>query len=727
VYSLGATLYCLLTGRSPIEGDAGDVLRAVQKGEFPPPRQVNPAIDQALEAVCLKAMALQPDDCYPSPRALAEDVERWMADEPVTAWREPWTRVLVRWLTRHRTGVTAAGAGLLAGVIGLAAVVGVQTQANAKLADSLRRETAANAKLTRAQAAVQARYDLAVEAIETFHTGVSEDFLLKQDQFKDLRDRLLNSASDFYGKLGALLGKESDLASRRALAQASFDVAELTAKVGRKLAALEAHRRVLADREALAREVGSDGETQADVALSLLGLGRILAETGRADEGLAAYEQARAIIQELADDHPAVVRYRDALAQAHHYTGDLHWSVDRYAEAAESHAQARAIWEELAKADPTAVRLRNDQARSDLYSGVNLAKIGRTAEALAAYKRSLAILEKLAADNPAVTQFQRDLANCHGHISNLKSRTGQPAEALAELRAALAIEQKLVNANPAVSAFHRELESSHPGIGSLLLQEGRPMEALAEYRAALAILEKLADDNPTDTRSGRRLAGVHTDIGWILYKSGRLAEAQMAYRQAMPLFQRLAEANPDVPGYRAGLANLLVNIGLVRTEAGDTAGATAVIEQACAACERLVKDHPTVAEYSDGLADTLWALGRAHRRAGRVAAAAADLRRSADLRERLPNLRTEPRYLLACTRALLASLAGQAGSGLPAVEGLAEANRAMEDLRRAVAAGFRNGEWMRTDTDLDPLRSRPDSQLLLMDLTMPDDSYAPSR
>ena len=52
---------------------------------------------------------------------------------------------------------------------------------------------------------MQARYDLAVEAIKTFHTGVSEDFLLKQDQFKDLRDRLLKSASDFYGKLGALL------------------------------------------------------------------------------------------------------------------------------------------------------------------------------------------------------------------------------------------------------------------------------------------------------------------------------------------------------------------------------------------------------------------------------------------------------------------------------------------------------------------------------------------
>ena len=189
VYGLGTTLYCLLTGQAPQHGaDLGEVLIRVQRGEFVPPRKIDPSIDKSLEAVCLKAMAFRVEDRYASGRGLAEDIERWMADEPVTARLDPWTRKFVRCMTRHRTGVTGLAAAGLAAFVGLVAVAVVQTRANAEL--------------THSKAAVQARYDLAVDAIRTFHTGVSEDFLLKQEQFKELRDRLLMSAADFYGKLG---------------------------------------------------------------------------------------------------------------------------------------------------------------------------------------------------------------------------------------------------------------------------------------------------------------------------------------------------------------------------------------------------------------------------------------------------------------------------------------------------------------------------------------------
>ena len=316
VYSLGATLYCLLTGRPPFEGDdLGEVLRKVQRGDFPRPRQLDPSLDLALEAVCKKAMATTPDDRYASCRALADDVERWAADEPVTAWREPLSRRARRWAKRNRTAVTAAAATLVAGVVGLSAVLAVQSRAKADIARSLASETRANAalaesnkELTRSQAAVEARYKLAVEAIKTFHTGVSEDFLLKQDQFKEVRDRLLKSASDFYGKLGALLGRESDLASRQALWQANYEVAELTGKVGTPEDALAAHRQVLAAREALAAEAQAEPEIKADVGQSLTAVAFLLAATGRTKEAEVTYRKAETVLVDLAPTIRAAAR-----------------------------------------------------------------------------------------------------------------------------------------------------------------------------------------------------------------------------------------------------------------------------------------------------------------------------------------------------------------------------------------------------------------------------------
>jgi len=83
VYSLGATLYAILTGRAPFQGSAGHVLTSVRRGTFPRPREVTPDVPLELEAVCLKAMALKPEDRYVSAISLADDIERWFAGIPL--------------------------------------------------------------------------------------------------------------------------------------------------------------------------------------------------------------------------------------------------------------------------------------------------------------------------------------------------------------------------------------------------------------------------------------------------------------------------------------------------------------------------------------------------------------------------------------------------------------------------------------------------------------------
>jgi formylglycine-generating enzyme required for sulfatase activity len=146
VYGLGATLYHLLTGQAPFGGGTSrEVLGLVKLGQFPPPRQVHRAVPRPLEAVCLKAMALRPQDRYPSARYLAADVENWLADEPVTSFREGVRARLARWLRRHSALATGVGALLLAAVIALAVGAGL-------IGNALRHEEEARTQLALDQA-----------------------------------------------------------------------------------------------------------------------------------------------------------------------------------------------------------------------------------------------------------------------------------------------------------------------------------------------------------------------------------------------------------------------------------------------------------------------------------------------------------------------------------------------------------------------------------------------
>jgi serine/threonine protein kinase len=81
IYSLGAILYCVLSGQDPFgDGDIAGILTRVARGIFPAPRRVLSSIDPALEAICLKAMALDPGNRFASALELAGEIDAWLAD-----------------------------------------------------------------------------------------------------------------------------------------------------------------------------------------------------------------------------------------------------------------------------------------------------------------------------------------------------------------------------------------------------------------------------------------------------------------------------------------------------------------------------------------------------------------------------------------------------------------------------------------------------------------------
>ena len=123
VYALGATLFELVCGRPVFEGETIKVLREVVDGEPPSPRTVDPTIARDLESIILRCLEKQPERRYPSARALAEDLERYLHGEAVVARPQTVVYRVTKWARRRRGYVALALAGLLGTGVALGAAV----------------------------------------------------------------------------------------------------------------------------------------------------------------------------------------------------------------------------------------------------------------------------------------------------------------------------------------------------------------------------------------------------------------------------------------------------------------------------------------------------------------------------------------------------------------------------------------------------------------------------
>jgi tetratricopeptide (TPR) repeat protein len=600
VYGLGAVLYAVLTGRAPSVGDG--VVETIEAARHRPPeplRRLNPRVPRDLETICLKCLEKDPRRRYATAQSLADDLNAWLESRPIAARRIGAAERGWLWCKRRPAVATLSAAVLMAVVGGTSTVIVVQANANGDL-------RAANER-------VKQRYELAVDAIKTFHTGVSEDFLLKQVQFKALRGRLLKSAADFYGRLGALLREENDRASRRALAASNFELADLADKVGGKEDALRVHRAVLAVREALFSGPGADFAARVDVGRSLIAVARLLHETGQTNDAMATFRRAESLLEGLAAPDPAA---RAALADCRSRLGYLLSKTGQSADALSAYLQARADQEALAAAPGVSNDLRRALGDTVKRIAILFEETGRLAEAEVEKRKALEISKELADDNPGVADFRIGLAGSHHDLAWLLFQTGKHREAKSECRIALGIRQELARAYPAVTQFQSDLALSERSMGNLQNETGQSGEATHSFKREQAIWRRLATSDPTATQFQAELAASYSGIGNLQRDTGRPRDALRSYEQGIVIFQKLADTNPEVVSFQHDLAVSHHLIGWLESETNQPIEAIQSYKSAQAIWQRLVDSNPTDIRFRADLAAIHGSIGNLQRQTG---------------------------------------------------------------------------------------------------------------
>jgi serine/threonine protein kinase/tetratricopeptide (TPR) repeat protein len=247
VYSLGAILYDILTGKRTMKDQRklAHALKAIRKGEIKSAREIAPWIPRSLDAVCMTALATDREDRYASALLLGADIEAWLADEPVSVYREPWTQRALRWARTRRSLV--AGTITAAFVLIAGATVWVEVQAR----DLLQVEDAVRTALEDADTALAEdqpedarKLLLQAESIVGTRTELADLATLitqRQQQIDQIQRRraeavlesarTLIDAGDLQKASDILIPMEAELSGAATLESIAVDVAELSRQV----------------------------------------------------------------------------------------------------------------------------------------------------------------------------------------------------------------------------------------------------------------------------------------------------------------------------------------------------------------------------------------------------------------------------------------------------------------------------------------------------------------
>jgi serine/threonine-protein kinase len=586
IYGLGAILFAILTGDHPHRGTSTREVRSQILNEpTPRVREENSKIHPVLDAICAKAMAKKRSERYAKARDLAEDVRRWLADEPIDCYAEPMTMRVGRWLRRHRTWAQAIAAALL--VVTGVSVTSVLVVERARQAEkdakeianqSLQAETLAKAEATR-------RFEEARDSVDTMMTGVSE-VLAYFPGMQALREQLLTQA-------------------------------------------VERYQQFTADKE-------DDPMLQAETARAMIRLGDVFRGLAKYDLAESTYEEAANRMQSLRDEDPNSEDAGVQLASAKAKLGILRADLGEYEESLRSYDESLRLYDERLKSQDAPV-VESERAGVAVNRAMLLNKRGDFDEALTELTAAALVFQRLVEgdENPA---FIAGLAMAKANIANVLIRSGRNGDAIESANEAMRLYSALADKFPDHPPYLESLATTRLNLAAAYQTSGHDREELTMYEAALSDYDLLVSSRSDVPLYRDRQAGTQRELAMYLHSSGDNHRAHDAITIAIETTEALLNTQIPLAGYHEQWALEQATLGRILSDLGQEEDAALHLNAAIERLDALIESDPDYsATYKTQRAACWSALGTLFQKIGDDAAAFAALEQAATAFEQLSN------------------------------------------------------------------------------------------
>jgi serine/threonine protein kinase/tetratricopeptide (TPR) repeat protein len=507
IYSLGATLYELLTLEAAMSGHEGQaLLRQIERHDPRPPRQLQPKVPLDLQTVVMKGMAKRRDDRYATANDFADDLQRVLEGKPIVARPPALLDRAARFAQRHREIAAAAAAVCLLALVGLAASTFLILGEKTKTAQNL---------------------GFAKERLKQAHDAVDE---LGRDVYfglahvpgaAEVRKDVLRKTLGFYR---SFLEQAKDNPGLQAeLAQTYNKIGKLYAETGAANDAIDADKKAIRIYKALAEDNPSNTDYPQGAAVCENNLGLALAAANKTSEAQQAYEDAirtqEGVLGKLENKEQCLTD----LALAHNDLGLLRRETGDFQVAAVSLERASAIQEQLLAAAESPERLRNLATTLSNLASLDAERLSK--QTIARYEKAAMLQDKALSLQPDDPLYRGELAMIYNNLAQAQRRDQDATAAERSYRLALELQDALVKQDPRDAELKSALGGIYNNLGLALEDLKRPAEAVTCFEQAVGYQRHALTQAPEVARYRLDLDRHYYNYAGILRSTGRVAKA----------------------------------------------------------------------------------------------------------------------------------------------------------------------------------------------------------